>query len=116
MTLVKRCAEAREAVEVGEAEWHQRGGPAVLPDLVVELFEAALRACHRDDVRALLCKRACGRIADAARGAGDKDDAIGEGERHHVNTFVMPGPKARSASSQTLRGIHVNIPRQSRGL
>ena len=79
VALMQRSAEAGDAVGVGEVERHQRGAAAVLPDLVVEFFQPALRARHRHDMRAGFCQRARGGIADAARGAGDESDAGGEG-------------------------------------
>src|SRR5450631_472853 len=80
--LMQRSTEAGDAVEVGEIERHQSGAAAVLADLVVELLEAALRSRHRHHMRAGSCQRACGGIADAARGAGDESDPGGEGEGH----------------------------------
>src|SRR3954471_12823236 len=74
--------EARDAVGIGEVERHQRGATAVLADLVVELFQPALRARHGDDMRAGPGQRLCRGEADAARGAGDESDAVGEGFCH----------------------------------
>ena len=85
VTLMQRSAKPRDAVGVGEVERHQRGAAAVFPDLVVELFQPALRTCHRHDMRAGFCQRARGGIADAARGAGDESDTGGEGLWSSVN-------------------------------
>ena len=79
VALVQRRAEPGDAVEIGEVERHQRGAAAVLADLVVELFQPALRPRDRHDMRAGFGQRARGGIADAARGAGDESDTGGEG-------------------------------------
>ena len=77
VALVQRRAEPGDAVEIGEVERHQRRAAAFIADLVVELFQPALRARHRNDVRAGLRQRQRRGIADAARGAGDESDAGG---------------------------------------
>ena len=82
VALMQRGAKPGAAVEIAEVERHQGRAAAVLTDLVVELFEPALRARHRHDMGALLGKRARGGIADAARGAGHESDAGGEGWGH----------------------------------
>ena len=82
VALMQRGAKPGDAVEIGEVERHQCGAAAVVADLVVEFLEAALRARHRHHMRAGLCQRARGGIADAARGAGDESDTGGEGEGH----------------------------------
>src|SRR5262249_19217568 len=82
VALIQRRAEPCDPVEIGEAERHQRGRTAVLPDLVIELFEASLRARDGDDVRPSLRQSARSGIADAARGAGNKGDTGGEGSGH----------------------------------
>ena len=79
MAFMQRRAEAGDAVEVGQVERHQGRAAAVLADLVIEFFEAALRARHRDHMRAGLGQCARGGVADAARGAGYESDAGGEG-------------------------------------
>ena len=79
VALVQRGAEPGDAVEIGEVERHQRCAAAVFADLVVEFFQAALRARDRNDVRAGPGQRARRGIADAARGAGDERDTGGEG-------------------------------------
>ena len=98
VALVQRRAEPGDAVVIGEVERHQRGAAAVFADLVVELFQPALRPRHRHHMRAGLCQRARGGIADAARGAGDESDAGGEGVGHGSRLSVMPG---------LVPGIHV---------
>src|SRR3984885_2034826 len=85
VAVIQCRAKPRDAVGVGQVERHQRGAAAVLSDLVVEFLEPALRARHRHDVRAGFRKGARGGIADAARGAGDESDAVGEGEGHDLN-------------------------------
>ena len=94
MTFMQRRAEPRDALEIGEVERHQRGAAAVLADLVIELFEAALGPRHGDDVRAGLGQRAGGGIADAARSAGHESDAGGEGSCHRGNS-VRGRPRER---------------------
>ena len=47
VALMQRRAEPCDAVEVGEIERHQGRAAAVLSDLVVEFFQAALRSRHR---------------------------------------------------------------------
>src|SRR5258706_16079403 len=88
VALMQRSAKARDAVEIYQVERHQRGASAVLSDFVIQLFKAALGACHRDDMRAGLCQRPRSGIADAARGAGDESDAGGEGEGHRTTLTV----------------------------
>ena len=91
MALVQRCAEACDAVEVGEVERHQCGAAAIVADIVVEFFEACLRSRHGYDMRAGLCQRARGGVADAARRAGDESDAGGEGKgRQAIHSMVVP--------------------------
>ena len=82
VALMQRSPEPGDAVEIGEVERHQRGAAAVLADLVVEFFQAALRARDGNDVRAGAGERARGGIADTARGAGDEGDTGGEGFGH----------------------------------
>jgi len=90
VAFVQGETEPGDAVEIGEVERHQRGGAAVLADLVVEFFEATLRARHGDDMGAGLGECKCGGTADAARGAGDDGDTGGEG-LGHVITLSRPG-------------------------
>ncbi len=66
VALVQRGAKPGDAVIVSEIQRHQRGGAAVFADLVVELFEATLRARDGDDMRAGLGERDGGGAADAA--------------------------------------------------
>ena len=65
--------------EILHVERHQRGARAGRLDLVVELFEAADGARDRDDMGAGLRQFERQRRADAARGAGDEGDLVGEG-------------------------------------
>ena len=64
--LVERRPHPVDAVEIAQVEWHQRGLAAGPADLVVELFEGALRACDQDHLRALGCEAPRHRRADAA--------------------------------------------------
>src|SRR3979411_2787906 len=89
MALMQRRTEPRDAIEIGQVEWHQGGAAAVLSDLVVEFLKASLRPRHRHDMRALLGQRARGGIADATRGAGDESDTGSKGEGHEIAFFVM---------------------------
>src|SRR3984893_14306354 len=87
VALMQRRAETSDAIKIGEIERHQGRSSAVFPDLVVELFEAALRTCHRNHMRTQLCECARGGIADAARGAGDESDTGGKGKGHGERTY-----------------------------
>ncbi|MGY3459547.1 hypothetical protein ACVWW5_004997 [Bradyrhizobium sp. LM3.4] len=82
VAFVQAGAEPRDAVGIGEVERHQRCAAAVIADLVVELFQPALRARHSHDMRAGPRERLGRGEADAARGAGDESDAVGEGICH----------------------------------
>ena len=82
IALVEREREPGDAVGILHIERHQRGGAAGGLDLVVELFQAADRARHRHDMGAGCGEFERERRADAARGAGDERDAVGEGFRH----------------------------------
>src|SRR4030088_3198588 len=82
MAFMQRRAEPGDAVEIGQIERHQGRSSAVFADFVVELFEPALRARHRNHMRAGFGERTRGAIADAARGAGDQSDTGGEGKGH----------------------------------
>ena len=79
VTLVERERQPRNAVAVLHVQRHQRGRAAGCLDLVVELLEPADGARNGDDMRAGLRQRERQRRANAARGAGDQRDAIGEG-------------------------------------
>src|SRR5258708_6228117 len=87
VALMQRRAEPGDAVEVGKIERHQGRAAAVFLDLVVELFEAALRSCHCDHMRAGFCERARSGIADAARGAGDESDTGAKRGGHDRRTY-----------------------------
>src|SRR5258705_10372000 len=82
MALMQRRAKPGDAVEIGEVERHQRRAAAAFSDLVVELFETALRSRHRNHMRAAIRELARAGIADAARCAGHKGEAGGEAKRH----------------------------------
>src|SRR3977135_2496868 len=82
VTFVQRGAKPCDAVEVGEIERHQCRAAAILADLVVEFFEAALGSRQRNNMRAGLGQRTRGGMADAARRAGDESDTGGEGKGH----------------------------------
>ena len=66
VALMQRCAEPRDAVEIGEVERHQRGAAAVFADLVVKFLQPALRARDGHDMRAGAGKRTGRGVADAA--------------------------------------------------
>src|SRR6266849_1073047 len=89
VTFVQRRSKPGNAVEIGQVKRHQRGAAAVLADLVVELFEPALRPRHRNDMRAGFCQRTRRGTADAARGPGNEGDTGGEGKGHSSNLFVV---------------------------
>src|SRR6266481_4904033 len=95
VAFMQRRAEPCDAVEVGQIERHQGRSSAVLADLVVEFFEAALRSRHRNNVRAGFGQRTRGGVANAARGAGDESDTGGEGEGGHRSS------SARASSLRT---------------
>src|ERR1700724_4795723 len=78
VAFMQRRAKAGDAIKIGEIERHQGRSAAVFPALVVELFEPALRTCHRNHMRTQLCECARGGIADAARGSGDESDTGGK--------------------------------------
>ena len=79
VALGERRAEPRDPLEVLEVERHQRRGATGSADRVVKLFETADGAGDRDHMRARARQRERGRVADAARGAGDERDLAGEG-------------------------------------
>jgi len=80
--LVERGGEPVEALVVAHVERHQGRRAAGGPHRIVEFFEAADRACHRDHMGAGAGERDPRRVTDAARGAGDERDAAGERFRH----------------------------------
>src|SRR5579872_5122828 len=91
MAIVQGRAEPRDAVEIGEIERDERGAAAVFSNFVIEFLEAALGSGNRNDMSAepSQCAR-CG-VADAARGASDESDAVGEGEGHFEHSInVVP--------------------------
>ncbi len=101
MTFMQRSSEPGNAIIVDQIKRHQGGAAAVLSDFVVELFKSALRSRHRHDMRAGLCERARGGIADAARGTGNEGDAGGEGWGHK-GLYQQSSPP--SAQLRTGRG------------
>src|SRR3981189_2669302 len=78
VAVMQRRAKPGDAVEVGEAQRHQRRAATVLSYLVIEFFEPTLRARYRNHMRAGFCESARGGITDAARSAGHESDAGGE--------------------------------------
>src|SRR5665213_4357603 len=105
VTLMQRRAEPGDAFEVGEIERHQRGAAAVLADLVVEFFKAALGARDGDDMRAGFRQRACRGVADAARGAGNQRDTGGEGWGHAGVCFRHAGREPETVFTAAVAGI-----------
>ena len=92
VALVERQRQPRDAVGVFDVERHQRGGAAGRFDLVVEFFQAADRARHRHDMGARFGEMQRQRRADAARGAGDERNAVGEGFRV-IGIYRHPGSR-----------------------
>src|ERR1700722_13485593 len=88
MAFIQRGAEPGDALEIGEIERHQSSAAAVTADGVVEFLETALGSRHRDHMGALPRQRACGGIADTARGAGDESDPGGEGKGHDGELMI----------------------------
>ena len=82
VAFVESQCESRDAVAVLHVERHQGGGAAGGLDLVVELFQPADRARDGHDMRAGLRKLERDRSANAARGAGDQRNTVGEGLGH----------------------------------
>src|SRR5262247_57475 len=91
--------EPVDALVVLEVEGYEGGRAAQRLDRVVELLETADRARERDDMGAGLRQRERGGVADAARGAGDERDTVGEGKRHRCS-LVIP------AAQTSLRSLH----------
>ncbi len=79
IALAHRGGEPVDTGIVFQVERHQGGSAAGGANGVVELFQAADGAGDRNDVRAGLGERERSRVPDAARGAGDQSDAVGEG-------------------------------------
>ena len=95
--------EPGNAVEILHVERHQSGSAAGRLDLVVQFFKPAAGARHRDDVGAGLRQFERNRRANAARGAGDKRDAVGERLTHTDGTGQLA-----SASNDNCRGEAVS--------
>src|SRR5262245_35730678 len=96
-TLVQREAEPVDALVVLEVEGYEGGRAAQGLDRVVELLESADRARERDDMGAGLRQRERGGVADAARGAGDERDTVGEGKRHRYSLVTLASLRPSSA-------------------
>ena len=77
-TLVEGGAETVEGLVIVEVDRNERGADAHRANRVVELLERALRAGQGDHMRAGAGEGKGGGPPDAARGAGDDRDAIGE--------------------------------------
>ena len=113
VAFVERQREPRDAVGIFHVERHQRGRAAGRLDLVVEFFQPADRARHRHHMGAGLRQLQRDRRANAARGAGDQRDFVGEGFVA-VYGLVMPGFMPRIhvfRSSQPFRrgGWHAQV-------
>ena len=99
VALVEREPKPVDAVVVFQVERHERRGAARL-DRVVKLLEPADGARDRHHMRAGLRQSERGCVADAARGAGDERDAVGEG--FDIFTPSFRGPcEARSPNRIT---------------
>ena len=88
MALLHRVAHARGRALLGEV-----GGDEARarPELGGELAQALLAAGHEHELRAVLAgEQAGGRLADAARGAGDDGDGGGVGHPRMYLTSEMP--------------------------
>src|SRR5258708_19659417 len=72
VALMQRRAKPRDAVEIGEVQWHQRGAAAVLSDLVVELLQSALRARDGHNMRAGTGECAGASVAYATSGPSNQ--------------------------------------------
>src|SRR5665213_1813646 len=79
VTLFEREREPRDAVTILHVERHQSGRATRRLDVVVEFLKATDGARHGDDVCACLRELQRERGANAARGAGDQRDTVGEG-------------------------------------
>src|SRR5262249_5617265 len=92
-TLVQGRAEPVDALVVLEIERHERGRTAQGLDRVVEVLEPADGARERDNMGAGLGQRERGGVADAARGAGDERDTVGEGKGHRCSLVISRSDK-----------------------
>src|SRR6516162_1130040 len=97
-TLVQGRAEPVDAQVVLEVERHERGRSAQALDRIVELLEPADGARERDNMGAGFGERERGGVADAARGAGDERDTVGEGKGHRCSLV-------NSAAQTSLRSL-----------
>ena len=78
MPFIECLGEAVDARIISYIERHQRRRRAGGAHRIVKFFERTLGAPGGDDVRAGPGQRDGQRAADAARGAGDERDVIGE--------------------------------------
>ena len=91
--LVQGGAEPIDALVILEVERHERGRTTQGLDRVIELLEPADRARERDNMGAGAGQRERGGIADAARGAGDERDTVGEGKGHRCSLVIAGADK-----------------------
>src|SRR5215472_18015691 len=98
-TLVQGRAEPIDAGVVFEIERHERGRSTQALDRVVELLEPADGARERDNMGAGFGERERGGVADAARGAGDERNTVGEGKGHRCSLVIA----AAQTSLRSLR-------------
>ena len=91
--LVQGGAEPIDALVILEVERHERGRTPQGLDRVIELLEPADRARERDNMGAGAGQRERGGIADAARGAGDERDTVGEGKGHRCSLVIAGADK-----------------------
>src|SRR6516225_8441866 len=99
--LVQGGAEPIDALVILEVERHERGRTTQGLDRVIELLEPADRARERDNMGAGAGQRERGGIADAARGAGDERDTVGEGKGHRCSLVIA----AAQTSLRSLRRL-----------
>ena len=97
-------AKPIDAFDVFEIERHEGRGCADRLDGIVELLEAADRACQGHRVRAGFRQGERSRIADPARGAGDERDSVGKG-RGHARRFATSVRHARLFGACSLQII-----------
>ena len=97
--LVESRAEPVDAVEILEIARHEGRLAAKAPDLVIELFERALRPGQRDHVGAGAGEIEGDGATDAARGARDEGQATVEVGGHvDSNALCLPPTSVRPRS------------------